>query len=199
MTATPHETLLAGFSKALEEQRLHDGLSAQGRARDGGLTRVEALVRWDDPELGPVEPSRFVPLGRGAWADRRSHPLGTCGRSFASGSIGATTGSTPCIAFNISALSLAAPRFPRPGRADVPGARCADRPAGARADRGRDPTAGQADGHADPLPDQGHRPCDRRFRHRLFVADAASPAALHRGQDRSGVRRRRRRARATAG
>jgi EAL domain-containing protein (putative c-di-GMP-specific phosphodiesterase class I) len=30
--------------------------------RDGSLRRVEALVRWDEPELGAIDPARFVAL-----------------------------------------------------------------------------------------------------------------------------------------
>src|SRR5207253_3255870 len=79
-----------------------------------------------------------------------------------------------------------------PGRADVPRTWRSNRPAGDGIDRGRDPAADQTDGHADAVPDQRHRPGDRRLRHRLFLADAASPAALHRSEDRPGVHCRRR-------
>ena len=51
-----------GFERALINQRLHMVYQPKVSLRDGSLTRVEALVRWDDPELGAVAPSRFVPL-----------------------------------------------------------------------------------------------------------------------------------------
>jgi EAL domain-containing protein (putative c-di-GMP-specific phosphodiesterase class I) len=54
--------LLESFRKALADHRLNLVYQPKISLRDGHLTRVEALVRWDDPELGPVSPSRFVPL-----------------------------------------------------------------------------------------------------------------------------------------
>ena len=54
--------LLEGFARALREQQLHMVYQPKVSLRDGGLVRVEALVRWDDPELGVVRPSQFVPL-----------------------------------------------------------------------------------------------------------------------------------------
>ena len=53
---------MAGLGRALEDQQLRMAYQPKVSLQDGSLMRVEALVRWDDPELGPVEPSRFVPL-----------------------------------------------------------------------------------------------------------------------------------------
>ena len=54
--------LLESFAKALAAQKLGIVYQPKISLKDGRLTRVEALVRWDDPELGPIPPSRFVPL-----------------------------------------------------------------------------------------------------------------------------------------
>jgi EAL domain-containing protein (putative c-di-GMP-specific phosphodiesterase class I) len=78
---------------------------------DGGLTRVEALVRWDDPELGAVEPSRFVPLAEdhGLIDDLTQWGLRTILRQWLDW---CEEGLDTCIAFNISALSLQHLDFP---------------------------------------------------------------------------------------
>ena len=55
-------SLLDGFERALSENKLRMLYQPKVSLRDGRLTRVEALVRWEDEEHGPVSPSRFVPL-----------------------------------------------------------------------------------------------------------------------------------------
>ena len=103
--------LLDGFERALINHRLNMVYQPKIALTDGKLRRVEALVRWDDPKLGKVPPSRFVPLAERhglidqltqwglrttlrQWINWRDHGLDTC------------------IAFNISALSLEHLDFP---------------------------------------------------------------------------------------
>ena len=61
MTAADRR-LLESFAQALADGKLHLVYQPKVSLRDGRLTRVEALVRWEDDELGPISPSRFVPL-----------------------------------------------------------------------------------------------------------------------------------------
>ena len=62
MSAQADSGLLDGFERALINSRLRMVYQPKVSLTDGSLRRVEALVRWDDPDLGPVPPSRFVPL-----------------------------------------------------------------------------------------------------------------------------------------
>jgi EAL domain-containing protein (putative c-di-GMP-specific phosphodiesterase class I) len=103
--------LLAGFRRALEEQRLNMVYQPKVAVREGNLTRVEALVRWDDPELGPVEPSRFVPLAEehGLIDDLTQWGLRTILRQWLDWR---EEGVDTHLAFNISALSLQHLDFP---------------------------------------------------------------------------------------
>ena len=103
--------LLASFEQALEEQRLYMVYQPKIALRDGSLVRVEALVRWDDPELGPVEPSRFVPLAeKHGLIDQLTHwGLRTVLKQWLEWR---GAGIDTCIAFNISALSLQHLDFP---------------------------------------------------------------------------------------
>jgi len=103
--------LLAGFRRALEEQRLKMVYQPKVAVREGSLTRVEALVRWDDPELGPVEPSRFVPLAEahGLIDDLTQWGLRTILKQWLAWR---EEGVDTHLAFNISALSLQHLDFP---------------------------------------------------------------------------------------
>src|SRR3982751_3008304 len=102
---------LASFELALAEQRLHMVYQPKVSLRDGCLKRVEALVRWDDPELGAVEPSRFVPLAEehGLIDDLTQWGLRTILRQWLDW---CDEGIDTAIAFNISALSLQHLDFP---------------------------------------------------------------------------------------
>jgi len=111
LTTKETSALLSGFERALREQRLHMVYQPKISLRDGGLTRVEALVRWDDPELGPIAPSRFVPLAEehGLIDELTQWGLRTILRQWIDW---CAEGIDTCIAFNISALSLQHLDFP---------------------------------------------------------------------------------------
>ncbi|MBV8686380.1 MAG: EAL domain-containing protein [Alphaproteobacteria bacterium] len=54
--------LLAGFSSALEDGRIWNAYQPKLDVEGGRIVAVEALVRWDHAEFGPLPPDRFVPL-----------------------------------------------------------------------------------------------------------------------------------------
>jgi EAL domain-containing protein (putative c-di-GMP-specific phosphodiesterase class I) len=102
---------LRAFERALASGGLHMAYQPKISLADGRLAGVEALVRWNEPEVGMIEPSRFVPLAEEhGWIDELSiwglttifDQLGKWKRA------GLDTG----VAFNISALSLQHLDFP---------------------------------------------------------------------------------------
>jgi EAL domain-containing protein (putative c-di-GMP-specific phosphodiesterase class I) len=105
------DRLLRALARALEAQQLHMFYQPKVRMRDGALQSVEALVRWDDPELGPVEPARFVPIAEehGLIDDLTQWGLRTILRQWLDW---CEDGIDTQIAFNISALSLQHLDFP---------------------------------------------------------------------------------------
>lgn len=104
-------SLLESFEQALAEQKLGIVYQPKVSLEDGKLTRVEALVRWDDANLGPVPPSRFVPL-----AERHGliDPLTEWGlrTTFRQWRDWCDQGLRTKLAFNLSAVSLQRLDFP---------------------------------------------------------------------------------------
>ena len=111
MTSPAELNLLARFEQALINNRLTMVYQPKVSLRDGRLVRVEALVRWDDPELGPVSPSKFIPVAeRHGFIDQLTHwGLRTSLRQWLDW---CSQGLDTCLAFNISALSLEHLDFP---------------------------------------------------------------------------------------
>ena len=103
--------MLDGFERALINNRLHLAYQPKVSLVDGTLVRVEALVRWDDPVLGSVPPSRFVPLAeRNGLIDPLTQwGLRTALRQWRHWH---NAGIDLSLAFNISALSLEQLDFP---------------------------------------------------------------------------------------
>jgi EAL domain-containing protein (putative c-di-GMP-specific phosphodiesterase class I) len=108
---TADRKLLESFERALARQKLRLVYQPKVSLKDGRLTRVEALVRWDDPELGPVSPSRFVPLAeKHGLIDRLTEwGLETTLRQWKAWR---EQGLETRLAFNISAVSLERLDFP---------------------------------------------------------------------------------------
>ena len=111
MTSPAELGLLDGFERALINHRLNMVYQPKVALDDGRLVRVEALVRWNDPQHGPVAPSRFVPLAErhGLIDPLTQWGLRTTLRQWRSWT---AEGLDTNIAFNISALSLEHLDFP---------------------------------------------------------------------------------------
>jgi EAL domain-containing protein (putative c-di-GMP-specific phosphodiesterase class I) len=111
VSAQPERQLLRGFERALERGELRMLYQPKIRLDTGALTRLEALVRWDEPELGPVEPSRFVPLAEkhGLIAPLTEWGLRTTLQQWRTWR---DEGLDTNVAFNISATSLQRLDFP---------------------------------------------------------------------------------------
>jgi EAL domain-containing protein (putative c-di-GMP-specific phosphodiesterase class I) len=111
MTSRKDMALLDGFERALLNGRLAMAYQPKVALDDGRLIRVEALVRWTDPQLGQVAPSRFVPLAeRHGLIDQLTQwGLRTTLRQWLEWR---NAGLDTSIAFNISALSLQHLDFP---------------------------------------------------------------------------------------
>ena len=103
--------LLGSLERALRDQSMHMLYQPKVSLRDGTMNRVEALVRWDDPEFGTVEPALFVPLAEahGLIDDLTLWVLRTVLRQWVEWS---DAGVDTCVALNISALSLHNLDFP---------------------------------------------------------------------------------------
>ena len=110
MTAADRK-LLESFEKALASQKLRIVYQPKVSLKDGRLTRVEALVRWDDPAMGPISPSRFVPLAErhGLIDPLTEWGLRTTLRQWRKWR---EQGLETRLAFNISAISLERLDFP---------------------------------------------------------------------------------------
>ena len=103
--------MLEDFERALEQQKLHMVYQPKVSVHDGSLTRVEALVRWEDPKHGLVDPAQFVALAErhGLIDELTQWGLRTILRQWVDWK---AQGIDTCIAFNISALSLEHLDFP---------------------------------------------------------------------------------------
>ena len=103
--------LLESFERALARQELRLVYQPKVSLKDGRLTRVEALVRWDDPDRGPVSPSRFVPLAEkhGLIDQLTEWGLQTTLHQWR---VWREQGLETRLAFNISAISLQRLDFP---------------------------------------------------------------------------------------
>jgi len=106
-------TLATRLAKALTSGGLHLHYQPKIDLHSGQLTGLEALARWNDPELGPVSPGEFIPVAeeRGLIVQLGDRALREASRQWAAW---CTPGSPapPPIAVNVSTAQLCDESFP---------------------------------------------------------------------------------------
>lgn len=100
------------LARALADGRLDLLFQPQIAIGDGSLVGCEALVRWHDPELGPVPPERFVPEAEQTGLVDRLTTL-VLERALAAREAWLRAGHDVPVSLNLSAASLARPAFVR--------------------------------------------------------------------------------------
>lgn len=55
-------TIISCFPRAIAQQELYLVYQPKYNVVGGGCTHVEALIRWNSAELGPISPGEFIPL-----------------------------------------------------------------------------------------------------------------------------------------
>lgn len=101
----------SGLRRALERDELALHYQAQIDTRNGRTIGVEALLRWDHPEMGSVAPDRFIPIAENCGL---ISPLGAwvMHAAFCQQAAWARQGwSNLVVAVNISALQFRKPDF----------------------------------------------------------------------------------------
>ena len=183
--------LESALRRALERDQFSLHYQPKIDMASGQITGVEALLRWNHPDLGTVSPGQFIPLAEetglivpiGRWVLKEA-----CAQNMA----WQRRGLRPVtMAVNLSPRQFADPHLLQ----DVDEALVAQRHVGGAAAARSHREHGDAqrlarDQGAGCDPEPRHSPCDRRFRNRLFVdvADEAVPDRYH--QDRSFLRSR---------
>jgi len=61
-SATRHMLLVNAMHRALEQDQLQLHYQPQFSIGDGAIVGVEALLRWNHPELGLISPAEFIPV-----------------------------------------------------------------------------------------------------------------------------------------
>ena len=162
------------------------------RLEDRSVAGFEALLRWDHPRRGPIPPSDFIPVAEscglivqlGLFAMQKAAEdlagLAEADRRHAAVGVGQPV-EPPADPPRSRQRRALGHRARRPQAALLPAG--THRIAGHGQSRAERPRAGQAE-------EARHRPVDRRFRHRLFVARLSHALPLRHDQDRQGVPRR---------
>jgi diguanylate cyclase (GGDEF)-like protein/PAS domain S-box-containing protein len=60
--ARDHAVLITALRRALDRNELHLVYQPKMALQSGAITGVEALLRWQSPELGEIPPQTFIPL-----------------------------------------------------------------------------------------------------------------------------------------
>jgi EAL domain-containing protein (putative c-di-GMP-specific phosphodiesterase class I) len=106
--------LESALRRAVERDELHLAYQPIVALGDGSVSRVEALLRWEHPELGPVSPVEFIPLAEetglivalGRWV------LEQACREAASWPLAGPGGGRVAVSVNVSPRQLSQPDFP---------------------------------------------------------------------------------------
>lgn len=106
-------TLATRLARALNSGGLHLHYQPKVDLHSGRLIGLEALARWNDPELGPISPGEFIPVAeeRGLIAQLGDWALREASRQWSAWSESALPAPPP-IAVNVSAAQLSDESFP---------------------------------------------------------------------------------------
>ena len=159
----------------------------------GRIVGVEALVRWNHPTRGAIDPDRVHPPGRGERHDPRPRPVTSCGRRPARSSSWHRLPGLRALGLsvNLSPLQLQQPGLHRRGRGGDRGGRHRPARPDLRDDRDRDvPRHPGDDRHARAAARPRHPDRDGRLRDRLLVAGLPAPLPGRQPQDRPRADRR---------